>query len=363
MGRTILITGASGFLGSALCADLSRDHRVIGLFRRPPNLTLQKAALGVTWTRGDIADPGCLDRIFQQHANLGHPVDYLIHFAAFTGFSHKWADEYNTTNIIGTRNIISSAINAGVKRLLFAGSIAALDPPSPGSILTEKTPAGGQVAYARSKAIGEDLVCRASDRLPGIVLRLGGVFTDWCELPPLFSVIRLWRRPVFGRVIPGKGESAFPYIHRTDVAGIVRRIIEKDQSIKPFDVFFGAWDGATSQRELFPLIRTQIHPRCSTRPIHVPPGLARVLLHGQYWLNCLKKQNTYERAWMMDYVDRPLVVDTAYTFRVLNWAPLPGRHILARLPRILANFNADSRAWTIRNIKRNDQKYEFSPDS
>jgi hypothetical protein len=48
MDRTIAITGSSGYLGSVLCADLARDHRVVGIDRRPPSPALRHSIAGET---------------------------------------------------------------------------------------------------------------------------------------------------------------------------------------------------------------------------------------------------------------------------------------------------------------------------
>ncbi len=363
MGHTILVTGATGFLGSALCAGLSGDHKVVGLYRRLPSYKLKAAAPSASWMRGDVSDAGGIHRVFKQMALKGTPIDYVIHFAAYTGFGAGWEDEYTHTNVMGTRNIIDAAYDAGVKRILFAGSIAALEPPGPGQVLTENSPPKGRVAYARSKALGEQMLYENAARIPAVVLRLGGVFTDWCELPPLFSLIKLWHKPFWGRMIPGRGESGFPYIHRRDVVALVRQIIEKNEVLDRFEVLLGAHSGTTSQRELFPVIRRACHKGGALSPVNVPLPLARLVLHAKYAANTLRGKNTYERAWMLDYADRPLVVDTEYTTRRLGWAPDPGRHILERLPTLMTHFNAGPQVWKTRNINRNDQKYEFDPDS
>ena len=79
------------------------------------------------------------------------------------------------------------------------------------------------------------------------------------------------------------------------------------------------------------------------------------MLHGKFIINTLTRKKTYERAWMIDYVDRPLVVDTTYTRNKLNWKPSPGLHILERLPILMYHFNHHYRTWYARNINRNDQ--------
>ncbi len=363
MGLSILVTGASGYLGSALCADLCRDHRITGVYRRPPSQKLRQATPGVLWELGDIADRSCIDLAFEKSEKRGNPIDYVIHFAAYTDFAEKWHDEYCDTNIIGTRNIIEAAWEAGVKRILFAGSIAALPPLPKGQWLTEQSMAwSSRIAYPRSKALGEDLLRRHSDRVPVVVLRIGGVFTDWCELPPLYSVMKLWRNPVIGRLIPGEGNSGFPYIHRRDLVRIVRRIIEKDSSLARFETLFASHFGCTYQRELFPIIRRACRKNYAVTPIYLPRFVAKTALHAKYAINTLRKKRTYERAWMINYVDRPLRVDTTYTENRLGWEPTSGLHILERLPVLMHNFIHYYRKWDRRNIKRNDQKYDYDPD-
>jgi nucleoside-diphosphate-sugar epimerase len=56
MGHTILITGSSGFLGSALSVDLSRDNTLFGIDTRKPSEALREASFNVRWDRIDIFD-------------------------------------------------------------------------------------------------------------------------------------------------------------------------------------------------------------------------------------------------------------------------------------------------------------------
>ena len=71
------------------------------------------------------------------------------------------------------------------------------------------------------------MLAKQADALPGIVLRVAGAFSDWCELPPLYSLIKRWSgRGPSSRLVPGRGSSGFPYIHRDDVVRSVIRCVE-----------------------------------------------------------------------------------------------------------------------------------------
>jgi hypothetical protein len=65
---------------------------------------------------------------------------------------------------------------------------------------------------------------------------------------------------------------------------------------------------------------------------------------------------------MMDYVDRPLVVDTTYTCEKLQWSPGPELSILNRLPVLMRRFSEDRSAWERRNVRRNEGQYLYEGD-
>ncbi len=109
------------------------------------------------------------------------------------------------------------------------------------AVLTEKAPAAGHIPYAKSKSAGEAMVRDASARLPGLVLRIGGAFSEWCELPPLASLIGLWAgSSPFGRLLAGQGMTGIPYIHRDNVVRIVRACIEAHETLGSYEVFLAS---------------------------------------------------------------------------------------------------------------------------
>ena len=66
---------------------------------------------------------------------------------------------------------------------------------------------------------------------------------------------------------------------------------------------------------------------------------------------------------MMDYVDRPLVVDTSYTRAILHWTPESGYGITDRLPLLMKHFYDFRQLWDERNFRRNEGRYEYEHDS
>jgi nucleoside-diphosphate-sugar epimerase len=360
-GHIIIVTGSSGFLGSAICVDLSRTHTIIGMDCRRPSSALEHAASRARWYTIDIADSEGVDTLFD-HVNRRHGrVDFVLHMAAFYHFGQRWRPEDERVNVRGLRNVLDAAARVGTKRFIFAGSIASLAPPPPGGILTEASTPVAATAYTRSKTVGESLLAQYRDRLPAIALRIGGVFSDWCELPPLYSLMRLWCRPgPMGRVIPGRGRTGFPFIHRQDLVDVVCAIIERNDHLAPFDILFAAPSGCTMHNALFGGVHRACRPHLPLRPIHISPALARWFLMLKNGLKVILGRKRYERRWMMDYVDTPLVVDTAATQEKLKWSPEPRRSIENRLPVLVQHLLADPARWERRNIRRNEGRYEYA---
>jgi nucleoside-diphosphate-sugar epimerase len=363
MNRNIVIvTGASGFLGSAITIDLSRHYRVFAVDQREPGAALRKAAGEVVWQRLDISQTDELTGVFQHIRRKWGHIDFVVHLAAFYHFGKDPRSEYARTNVQGTANVIRAAKSTGAKRIIFASSVAAMEPPPPGQTLTEKTPASDYLPYAKSKAEGEKLLAEASDDLPAIVIRIGAAFSDWCELPALYSLIRLWGRPgVLGRMIPGAGKSGMPYIHRDDLVRLVRRCLELHEGLSPFEIFLACQQGAVLHNDLFPLIQQIVGKVLIPRPIHVPPAFASIGLYSKLALGYLTRNLPYEKPWMLKFIDRPWVADTTYTQRKLGWNCSPGRGVLERFPFILQQCVQQHALWEERNRQRNERRYIYSP--
>jgi len=362
--KIVIVTGSSGFLGSAICVDLSRDHDIIGMDCREPSAALRRRAPDVQWLTMDISDQGGVKSFFDRLDADGRTVDFVLHMAAFYHFGQHWLPEYERVNVQGLRNILDGACRVRTRRFIFAGSIASLPPPGPGAVLSEKTSPGTATAYTKSKTIGEALLARYSERMPTLALRIGGVFSDWCELPPLYSLMKLWSKPhVMGRMIPGRGASGFPYIHRRDIVGCIRQIIQRHENLGPSEILFASPPGCTTHKELFGVIRRACGAHFNVAPIFISPTLARGFLVVKNQAKVILGRKRYERRWMMDYVDTPLVVDTAYTRGKLRWSPGPELSILNRMPILMRRFHEQQPTWELRNVQRNEGRYAYEEDN
>lgn len=167
-GDKVLVTGASGFVGSAVAHALVKaGYSVRGLVR-PSSSRCNLANLDIEFVTGDICDPQSVRR-----AMAG--ARFLCHVAADYRLWAQDPGEILRTNCDGTRNLMQAALAAGLDRIIYTSSVATLAVGANGAAADEscQLPASKAVgAYKRSKVAAEALVRAmiAEDRLPAIIV-------------------------------------------------------------------------------------------------------------------------------------------------------------------------------------------------
>jgi len=151
-----LITGASGFVGSAVLRQLILAGHSVRALLRPGSDRRNLSGLPVEIVNGDLTDRSSLDR-----ALVG--CSALFHVAADYRLWVPQSREIYETNVTGTCNIMLAAANAGVKRIVYTSSVATLGLTPDGSPSDENTPvslADMIGHYKRSKFLAEAEVKR-----------------------------------------------------------------------------------------------------------------------------------------------------------------------------------------------------------
>ncbi|MES2404799.1 MAG: hopanoid-associated sugar epimerase [Pseudomonadota bacterium] len=158
MSGRVLVSGANGFVGSAVVRALLRRGYAVRALARPSSDTASLDGLDVEIVRGDLLDPPSLERALRDCEGLFHvAADYRL-----------WARdprEIGKANVRGTHDILLAAQRCGVRRIVHTSSVATLGLHHDGTPSDEDTPVrlGDMIgAYKRSKFLSEALVRRCA---------------------------------------------------------------------------------------------------------------------------------------------------------------------------------------------------------
>lgn len=182
--KTVLITGATGFIGSVLTGQLVERGIDVRIFRRD---TSSLDLLGPYAERVDHA-VGNLSQTRSLYEAMKN-VDRVYHVAAKVSFDPGDREALRRVNADGTANVVNAALEAGIDRLVHTSSMAAFGrPAAPDGLIDETTAWQGayhRSAYARSKRRAELEVHRGiAEGLdvtivnPSLVFGVGGPTTN-----------------------------------------------------------------------------------------------------------------------------------------------------------------------------------------
>lgn len=215
----VLVTGASGFVGHACCAELlDRGHEVLALVRRTGSEPFGTQAL-----HGDLADG---ESVRAAVAEAG--ADGIVHLAAEIA-SQRDEQKVREVNVEGTRRLIDAARAAGSPKIVFCSTVVTGD--AKGALLEPEHPLPVETPYGRSKQEGERMLRESG--LPHVIVRPGHIYGGGGWYAEEF--VKRLRQP--GRfVVIGRGDNLWDVVHVADVAGALCDALERAEQGAIFHV-------------------------------------------------------------------------------------------------------------------------------
>ncbi len=164
----VLVTGASGFVGSAVARIALERGFDVRVLMRTTSSRKNIEALDAEVVLGDMRDEASMRAALKG-------VRYLFHVAADYRIWAPDPSEIERSNLQGTEATMRAALAEGVERIVYTSSVATLKVTSAGTIVDETKPADPSQtigAYKRSKVLAERAVERmvANDRLPAVIV-------------------------------------------------------------------------------------------------------------------------------------------------------------------------------------------------
>jgi NADH dehydrogenase len=202
----VLITGASGLVGQATCAELARrGWKIRALVRDPAKAASRLAHINVEFRVGDIRNEESLNRAMEGAGTV-------VHLAAIA--IERKGESYFSTNSDATKNLVAAAERNGAKRFIHMSQNGA----------SSSSP----YAFLRSKGIAEDIV--AASNLDWTVLGPSVIFGPADEFVNVLARLALLSPLVFP--LPGGGQARFQPIAVEDVAKAVATVLEKKSAVR-----------------------------------------------------------------------------------------------------------------------------------
>ena len=175
----VLVTGATGSLGSALARRLIADGADVVALVMPGDAPNGLAPCQGQFERreGDVRDPDALARAMKG-------IDTVYHLAGIAVTLNRLHLQMEAVNVVGTRNVAEAAATAGVQRLVHTSSISAIGYPPRGEIADETFDFQRSVttnSYMITKRAGEQELLRVGRRtgLPVVVVNSSAVIAPY----------------------------------------------------------------------------------------------------------------------------------------------------------------------------------------
>jgi len=315
-----LVTGGTGFIGANLVEGLSEAGYTARVLRRPSSSL--EALEGLTYEEaiGDILDAPSLVPAMEG-------CEWVFHVAAVSDYWRKGVDWLYQVNVEGTRNVLEAARTAGVGRLVYTSSVAALGVSPDGSPLDETHTFNLQPKefwYGHSKHLAEQAVAQAVDGGLAAVIVNPAIVIGARDVNKISgSIVVEVARGLVRFYLPGGAnyvaveDVVAGHIAAAEKGRVGERYILGGENLAHRQVIDTIVEVTGAARPLFSL------PRWAIEPTAVAVGLARGVLGNRVPVN----ENQVRMA------GRPLFVVTEKAVRELGLPQTPFRTAVERAYR------------------------------
>lgn len=214
------VTGGTGFVGANLIRHLREQGYAVRALVRPQSRLDNLQGLDVEAVTGDLSDPALAEQL--------RGCQVLFHVAAHYSLWRSDREVLHRSNVLGTRNILAAARQAGIERTVYTSSVAAIGVPSSGKVADEtyQSPVEKLVGdYKKSKYWAEQEAHRAVQAGQDVVIVNPSTPIGPWDLKPTPTgdiILRFLRRQM-----PFYLDTGLNLIHVRDVAEGHRLALER----------------------------------------------------------------------------------------------------------------------------------------
>lgn len=333
----IIVTGACGRIGTQIVKRLSPNYTVVGF-------DVPKSCAGAEDSRipVDLSSDESVKAAFERvRATYGNKIASVIHLAAYYSFKEKFSPLYDKVTVRGTERLLKSLQSFEVEQFLFTSTMLIHAPSLPGVSITEEWPICANWGYPISKVQTEELIHENRGRIPTVIMRVAGVYDDFCHSIPISNQIqRIYEKQMEARVFSGNIHHGAAFVHMDDLVDAMELAVKKRKQL-PDELVLLIGEPETlsydqMQREISKLL---FHKEFRT--FRVPKIFAKL----GAWIMCHLPfgKDPFIRPWMIDFADDHYELNIDRAKKILGWSPK--KSIEKTLPKMIEALQKDPDHW------------------
>ena len=333
----VIVTGGSGFIGSAVINRLAGRYALAGFDRIAKQVPPAEAECICIDLTSEPAVKAAFDRV---RIAYGRRIASVVHLAAYYDLSGEPSSLYEEITLGGTERLLRHLQEFDVGQFVFASSMLVHAPVEPGKLIREDSPLEPRWPYPMSKIQAEALIGEKRGGIPAVLLRMAGVYDDLCHSAFLSQQIaRIYERQLLGRFYPGDAQRGQSYVHLDDATEAILRLIDKRKELPEELPLLLGEPRVLSYAEIQEHAGEVLHgQKWQTREI--PKALAKT---GAWVENEVLQEDAFIKPWMVDSANDYYALDTSRARELLGWEP---KHFLGdSLAVMLSALKSDPVAW------------------
>ena len=341
----VVITGASGNIGTALTRRLKKNYRVVGMDRPRTESDIDI----------DLASDDSVKLAFREFRDrFGDRIAAVIHLAAYFDFTGEKSPLYDEVNVNGSRRLMEALSEFKVERLIYSGTMLVHRPSEKDELVNETSPVEPKWAYPESKAETEAVIREYTDRIPCTFLHLAGLYNEQSGVPTLtHQIARIYERDLKSQLYSGDVEAGQAFIHLDDMLEVFARAVEKRNDLPDDCTILAGEEQVMSYQDLQNALGELIHGEEEWRTYVLPESVAKAGAWVQEKSEPVvpdaldKGEKPFIRPFLIDLSSDHYALDISRARELLGWEP---KHFIGdELPAMVENLKQDPLAWYERN--------------
>ncbi|MFL6627771.1 MAG: NAD-dependent epimerase/dehydratase family protein, partial [Vitreoscilla sp.] len=333
---TIIVTGAAGFVGSAVVDRLAGRYDVIACDREAPKKRTAAEFIPLDVTSDDSVR-AALARVRAAH---GGRIASVIHLAAYFDLTGEDDPKYDAVTVHGTERLLQALQSFELEQFVFMSSLLVHVPSGHGRKIDEDAPLSDRLPYPASKIRTERLLHEQHGKIPLVVLRAAGVYDELCHAAFLdHQIARIHERRLISHLYPGDLGAGQPYLHLADLIDALERAIERRSMLPPDVTFLLGESDVMGFDEIQQAVGQQLHGQ-PWPTLRIPAPIAEA---GAWTQDKVLQEDPFVRPWMVEIASDHYEIDTSRARTLLGWAP--AHSLRATLPVMLDALRKDPVGW------------------